>query len=46
MKKLREELASRTSNGEINLTIQFIREVPTIIQKSVINNVHNSQKYF
>jgi len=45
MKKLHEELASRTLNREIDLTIKFIRRVPTIIQKFVINNVQNSQKY-
>jgi len=46
MKKLREELASRISNGDLDLTIKFIRGVPTIIKKSIINNVHNSQKNF
>ncbi|CAI6350731.1 unnamed protein product [Macrosiphum euphorbiae] len=46
MKKLREELASRISKGEIDLTIKFIRGVPTIIQKSIINNVQNPIKNF
>jgi len=46
MKKLREELASRISKGEIDLTITFIRGVPTIIQKSIIINVQNPIKNF
>ncbi|KAL5245471.1 hypothetical protein ACI65C_012881, partial [Semiaphis heraclei] len=32
MKKLREELASRTNNGETGLTIKFQRGVPKIIK--------------
>jgi len=44
MKKLREELVSRISNVDIDLTIKFIKGVPTITQKSIINNVQNSQK--
>lgn len=29
---------------EIDLTIKFVRGVPAMMQKSVIINVHNSQK--
>jgi len=49
IKKLREKLASRISNGNLDLTIKFIRGlrgVPTIIKKSIINNVQNSQYNF
>lgn len=40
MKKLREELASRTNNGETGLTIKFQRGVPKIIK---IMGASNSQ---
>lgn len=39
MKKLREELAARQASGEQNLTIKFIKGLPTIIRRDT--NVKN-----
>lgn len=33
MKKLRDELNSRRTNGEIDLIIKYIRGTPTIVTK-------------
>lgn len=39
MKKLREELSHRLLNGEIDLTIKIIREVPRIVTKKIIHKI-------
>lgn len=41
MKKLCEELASRTNNGEIGLTIKFQRGVPKIIKIIGASNIQS-----
>lgn len=48
MKKLRENLASRFSNGENGLTIKFIEGVPKIVSKSdfVVNSSQRDTQFF
>ncbi|KAL4127533.1 hypothetical protein QTP88_011704 [Uroleucon formosanum] len=38
MRKLREELAARSSNGETGLTIKFIKGVPRIVKNAEVSN--------
>jgi hypothetical protein len=38
MRKLREKLAARSSNGETGLTIKFIKGVPRIVKNAEISN--------
>lgn len=42
MKKLRDELESRRSNGENNLIIKYIRGTPTIVTKENRFNARTS----
>lgn len=48
MLKLREQLATRSSNGENGLTIKFVRGVPKIINKTefVDNSSQNKKPFF
>jgi hypothetical protein len=42
MKKLREKLAARQSSGEQNLTIKFVKGIPSIVNTDkVVNNSQN-----
>jgi Holliday junction resolvase RusA-like endonuclease len=46
MKSLKEELMTRTNNGETGLTIKFIKAIPKIVIIATLSNILNNKQHF